>query len=361
MKTKHSSILVATFACLTFMQAESRGQTILYSDTFNRTTGSGDPNGKPSDPENFADWGDNDNGLGGTITNSWLVGPSRGGGANATTDGMVGTLIEGGAHYVFDVTGMAPSGFTVEFDFNRFHSFNEPDPFGTNGGFISVGLGADTGAAIGGGQFTVNNSDVSILFQQSVGSNAGNTQIHQDGVLLFPAMATDPGPLDYGDPLVGHSVKLTVVPQANGAYGETDMVDISLEVDSGTPFDFTVAGGAEFGNLAFASNQFVHRQIDNLVVTALAVTGTPGDADGDLDVDGADFLLLQRNNDPSGIGTWAGNYGAGNSVASIGAVPEPASLVLLAFAGGIAGSVRRRPQQRFSDGKSSCGRLAATE
>lgn len=55
-------------------------------------------------------------------------------------------------------------------------------------------------------------------------------------------------------------------------------------------------------------------------------SGSNVDADDDGDVDGADFLLLQRN-DPSLIPAWEAAFGTTGSPAS--AVPEPASAVLL--------------------------------
>ncbi|MEM8947389.1 MAG: PEP-CTERM sorting domain-containing protein, partial [Planctomycetota bacterium] len=67
--------------------------------------------------------------------------------------------------------------------------------------------------------------------------------------------------------------------------------------------------------------------------------GVAGDADGDGDVDGADFLLLQRTN-PAGIADWQANYGPGTS-SSIAAVPEPSTLLLLSFAG-VAGLIRSK-------------------
>lgn len=57
-------------------------------------------------------------------------------------------------------------------------------------------------------------------------------------------------------------------------------------------------------------------------------TGTPGDADGDGDVDGADFLLLQRDN-PAGIADWIASYPAAAPLAASAAVPEPSTAVLL--------------------------------
>jgi hypothetical protein len=236
---------------------------ILYSDSFDRIEGSGDTNGKPADPNNFSAWGANDNALGGSLVNTWIVGPSRGGGANQATDGSLASTVEGGAHYDFDITTLAPAGFVVEFDFNRFHPFNP----GTGNGFLAVGLGADSGAAVGGGGFVPNNSDLTILFQQGVGANTGNTQILQDNVFL-PGTASE-GPVDFGDPTVGHSVRLAMVPAVAGQYGDADVINGSLSIDGGPAYTFSVLGGADFGNLAFSSNGFVHRSYDNLVVRAI--------------------------------------------------------------------------------------------
>lgn len=341
MKHRWTIFCVAACGLAVCLAASSSAQTVLYSDSFDRVTGSGDPNGKPAEPDNFSAWGDNDNASGGTLTNTWLVGPSRGGGANQVTDGQLASTIEGSARYPVDVTSLAPNGFTVQFDFNRFSPFNPPDPFGENNGFVSVGLGAGDDANQGGGQFNVNNADFAILFQQPIGANAGNTQFFEDGVFL-PG-TTEEGPVDYGDPLATHTVTLTLVPATAGQYGDTDVINGSVAVDSGTPFDFTVLGGDDFGHLSFASNGFVHRTYDNLIVTALAVVGVPGDSDGDNDVDGADLIAIQRT-DPSQIDLWQSNYGAGLAgSANLGVVPEPTAAVLLAIGLGtcVRGRVRR--------------------
>lgn len=61
--------------------------------------------------------------------------------------------------------------------------------------------------------------------------------------------------------------------------------------------------------------------------------GIAGDADGDDDVDGADFLSFQRT-DASQIPTWQANYGnSGSNVASIQSVPEPSTLLLTLLCG----------------------------
>ena len=251
-------------SCLAVAVAASQVHaTVLYSDSFDRIAGSGDTNGKPADPANFSAWGANDNALGGTLVNTWIVGPSRGGGANQVTDGDLASSIEGGAHYDFDVTTLAPNGFSVELDFNRFHPFNP----GNGNGFIGIGLGADSGAVVGGGGFVPNNSDLSLIFQQGVGANSGNMQILEDNVFL--AGTGSEGPVDYGDPTIEHSLKLTLIPAVPGQYGDADTINGSLRVDGGTPYTFSVLGGTDFGNLALSSNGFVHRSYDNLIVTAI--------------------------------------------------------------------------------------------
>ncbi len=255
-------VCIATMALLT-MEASA---TVLYSDSFSRIQGSGDPNGKPADPNNFSAWGANDNALGGSAVNTWVVGPSRGGGANQVTNGNLASTIEGGAFYKFDATTFAPNGFSVEFDFNRFHPFNP----GTGNGYSAVGIGVDlskTAADIGGGAFTTNNADFALLFQQAAGGNTGNTQFFQDGAFLPGTGAT--GPVDYGNPTVGHNVLLKLIPAVAGQYGAADTINGSVSIDGGTPFNFSVLGGTDFGTLSFSSNGFVHRSWDNVIVRAI--------------------------------------------------------------------------------------------
>lgn len=260
----NSLTLIAITVALTAPQELATAQ-VLLSDSFDRVEGSSDTNGKPADPDNFSSWGANDNSLGGSIVNTWIVGPGRGGGANQATDGSLASTIEGGAHYDFDVTSVAPNGFIVEFDFNRFHPFNP----GSGNGFVGFGLGADSGAVVGGGGFVANNSDLTLIFQQGVGANVGNMQILEDNVFAGGTDGSGLGPVDYGDPTAWHSVKLTVVPAVAGAYGDADTINASVSVDGSAPYSFSVLGGTDFGNLGFSSNGFVHRAYDNLVVSAI--------------------------------------------------------------------------------------------
>jgi hypothetical protein len=74
---------------------------------------------------------------------------------------------------------------------------------------------------------------------------------------------------------------------------------------------------------------------------AIAV-GPPGDFDDDGDVDGADFLVWQRDDaTPEGLAEWKANFPT-NAVAAINSVPEPTSLALLTICGFGGMAFRRR-------------------
>lgn len=60
---------------------------------------------------------------------------------------------------------------------------------------------------------------------------------------------------------------------------------------------------------------------------------TPGDFDGDGDVDGRDFIVWQRNPSVGNLGDWQANYGTSGLTAASSAVPEPSSMVMLSLLG----------------------------
>ena len=65
----------------------------------------------------------------------------------------------------------------------------------------------------------------------------------------------------------------------------------------------------------------------------------------DGDVDGADFLVWQRDMNVGDLADWQTNFGTPAAVSSAAAVPEPASASLLAIAlGGVALVGRRKKQ-----------------
>lgn len=79
---------------------------------------------------------------------------------------------------------------------------------------------------------------------------------------------------------------------------------------------------------------------DNVSLSLIDVmTGGGSDADGDGDIDGADFLMLQRDN-PAGIAQWELDYPLAPSLAA-SAVPEPTSFALAVFATSLLVARRR--------------------
>ncbi|MEM7626282.1 MAG: PEP-CTERM sorting domain-containing protein [Planctomycetota bacterium] len=263
MKTNRLVCSAVLAGCAAMVAGEVSAQ-VLYSDTFSRVTGSGDGNGDPNGAaDNFSDWGTNDNGLGGTVSQAWVAGPSRaGGGRNAVTDGALGISHGTSSIFEFDAAAASPDGFTVALDFSRFVVTPDPGPGG--GGYIAFGLGVDTGSVPN--DFTaIGASDFSVLFQQANSGNAANASVNVDNGASVPAVN-----FNYADdPDVPHTLLLTVLPQVSGAYGELDLIDINILVDGLVSQDFTVTGGTDFGTFTVSANNFDTRFIDNLVVTAV--------------------------------------------------------------------------------------------
>jgi len=78
-------------------------------------------------------------------------------------------------------------------------------------------------------------------------------------------------------------------------------------------------------------------EIDQIIadgVSGLSV-GLPGDFDNDTDVDGADFLVWQRDPSNKNLSDWQSNYGTTSALATASAVPEPGSLCLALLGMGI--------------------------
>lgn len=110
----------------------------------------------------------------------------------------------------------------------------------------------------------------------------------------------------------------------------------------GTAFDPTVFGSGNDGDLSFSFGSVGDTLLANSFVDVVYVTGSqPGDFDGDGDVDGHDFLVWQRNPGVGSLSDWQNFYGAGSSVATAAAVPEPTTLGLIAL-GSFLGIVFRR-------------------
>jgi len=98
-------------------------------------------------------------------------------------------------------------------------------------------------------------------------------------------------------------------------------------------FSITTGGASSSDQLDFI--------LDNFVVEVFG-SNAPVDTEPDGDVDGADFLNLQRD-DPSAISRWQSEFGSGGGLLEAASVvPEPTSILSLCLGGLLAlGSVRR--------------------
>jgi hypothetical protein len=87
--------------------------------------------------------------------------------------------------------------------------------------------------------------------------------------------------------------------------------------------------------------------VDNVRFSSQPPVGTPGDFDGDGDVDGRDFLVWQRGGttpalDPALLAQWQTNYGIGGLTAGFAAVPEPTCGLLAILAATIGFTCGRK-------------------
>lgn len=106
-----------------------------------------------------------------------------------------------------------------------------------------------------------------------------------------------------------------------------------FESDSWDYFTAQIAGSSDSNDFDFI--------MDNFMIEIFGSNAPENDADfdNDGDVDGADFLAIQRN-DPSLIPAWEAAFGTGGS--PISAVPEPGGLTGLGLASLLAWGTRRR-------------------
>ncbi|MAT73346.1 MAG: hypothetical protein CMJ58_28000 [Planctomycetaceae bacterium] len=119
--------------------------------------------------------------------------------------------------------------------------------------------------------------------------------------------------------------------------------------ESGSTLDLfeegeTIAGTGFAGTVTIS---YLGGTGNDVILNLVGGGGLAGDFNGDMAVDGADFLLWQRNPGVGALADWQANYGAGSAVAIAAGVPEPATGALAGLIVGAQAAVllRRRWQR----------------
>lgn len=105
----------------------------------------------------------------------------------------------------------------------------------------------------------------------------------------------------------------------------SDLTGPGFDSDSWDYFSVALAGSSDSNDFDFLMDNFT------IEVNGSNAPVADADLDDDGDVDGTDFLLIQRN-DPSLLALWQSEYPSG-SLAAANAVPEPTTMVSLCLSG----------------------------
>lgn len=135
----------------------------------------------------------------------------------------------------------------------------------------------------------------------------------QSGIFYDDSIANSGQPYSEGDVVTadyaGSTYNWTISYSGNISWNDFDNSDVASVTGTGTGNDIVLIG------------------------LSSVIVGIPGDFNGDLDVDGKDFLIWQQGGSPnplsaSDLNDWKTNYGFQSLTAAVSAVPEPASGLL---------------------------------
>jgi len=152
------------------------------------------------------------------------------------------------------------------------------------------------------------------------------------------------------------SVRLDFSTDGGSSVDSSQTVDVAFPTSDAILPDIValIPTDANFITMEVLDNYWADNGGDRVGISEIRFTGTAilagtGDFDGDLDVDGADFLLWQRGGSPDSLSAtdlalWEADYGGVPAVAAAQAVPEPASWMLIVL--GMCGIVSSR--RRFA-------------
>jgi hypothetical protein len=253
---------------------------VLFTDNFNRTAGvnaAGSAGGLSS-------WGTNNNAtissLTGTLTQTYKVRDTATGTSTEQqfVDGNLGRLRLGHGVLDFDLLSDAnvlQNGYNVTFDFQR-----------GGGGYIAFALGLtptqiqthpQNNARIG-VPFSnlIPETDFGFLFRPSAA-----TEVWKAGTsAVGPASFFNAGSITGSPTTLLNSAVVNVTPATPGAWGAGATINLSLVVNSGTPYTTTfTSDGSGLGYFGFHSNAgatVAQAGIDNLVVSSIVAAPEPG-------------------------------------------------------------------------------------
>ncbi|MDZ4656358.1 MAG: lamin tail domain-containing protein [Bythopirellula sp.] len=206
--------------------------------------------------------------------------------------------------------------------------------------YNSILTGADFAAAWGATLNLVPVTNWTVAVMSLNNSPSGTAPFRQESVALWSSFASYTGDnvtqanavakLEYnegtGFPTLSNGPSIT-------------LADLSFDPNDGASWDNAINGDAigSFNATALSGILTLHPggDVGSPGSFTVVVGGTPGDFDGDSDVDGRDFLVWQRGGSPvpfsaADLATWQGAYNGG--LLSAVSVPEPTSLAMLALA-----------------------------
>jgi autotransporter-associated beta strand protein len=166
-----------------------------------------------------------------------------------------------------------------------------------------------------GGNFTMT-SDASVL-NMLLSTSAVHDQINVSGTLAANGILNLTAPSGLGA-VAGDVFDIFTFTSVSGAFDAINLPALS----AGLGWD--------------TSNVLVNGQL------AVVTTAVPGDFNVDGRVDGADFLLWQRNQAVGNLADWKANFGMGSAISAAAAVPEPSAADLVMAAVATLGGVQRR-------------------
>ncbi len=376
---------LATIAMLCIAHLAS-AQTILLSDDFNRQSGTPNENGKIDgvvNPLASTSWGSNSNPLGGTITQTYEIGPAiRDGNRHQYVDGDKARFRAGWAEiqhdWAADSRVISGGGLSIDFDATiadlsngwlglaigqtSAESTDVLMPPDNSSVFLPVEDTVDFGVLFGG----INSAGTSTVMEVFEGDDSPNA---------FDVAFTGEW-ANGGDPNLEHHFRIEIATPAFGGAGQSATANIFVTLGGSTwqplvnySFDWDSDGEAY---IAFSSNkdqgtpENLDREvrIDNLVIATLNTVTPPqntGDYNGDGFVDAADYTVWRdtltqsvtpfsdADGDGSGVidqadyAFWVSQFGAspGPGIAGVASVPEPSGLVVLLAVAGCPLAIRR--------------------